>query len=139
MLCTASILLGGTAPYKAVHQKHPCTLWTLETLDNYNWHMDHAFALASEYTFRYKKQHKCLEHLNWLIENGTKPNKKGLTPFAQAMPIKYKNVNAVKAYRDYYLGEKDSFAKWGKGRPAPDWWKYELEKLGKTKKEKDSL
>lgn len=129
MLCTVSHILGGEAPYKQVHQKHPCTLWTLETKDNYHWHMSHALALACEYTFRYKKQHKCLDHLHWLIENGTKPTKSGLTPFAQAMPDKYKNNDPVKAYRDYYLGEKAVFAKWDKGRQAPDWWNNEFQKL----------
>ena len=44
----------------------------------------------------------------------------GLTPFAQAMPEQYRNKNAVKAYRDYYINEKSSFLTWTK-RKTPMW------------------
>ena len=45
----------------------------------------------------------------------------GLTEFPQAMPEKYKIMgNAVKAYRQFYLGEKMGFARWTK-RNIPDW------------------
>ena len=26
--------------YKAVHHNHPCTVWTRESLHNYNWHYE---------------------------------------------------------------------------------------------------
>ena len=45
-----------------------------------------------------------------------------MTPFAQAMPDKYKHKNAVKAYRNYYNGEKLSIATWKK-RKQPNWVK----------------
>ena len=45
-----------------------------------------------------------------------------LTPFAQAMPDQYKDADAVKAYRAYYMGEKKAFAKWKAGN-TPHWWK----------------
>ena len=51
-----------------------------------------------------------------LIPNGA------LTPFAQAMPDQYKCIDAVRAYRNYYRCEKAYFAKWQKGRAAPQWW-----------------
>ena len=54
-----------------------------------------------------------------LIPNGA------LTPFAQAMPDEYKSANAIDAYRRYYIMEKAYFAKWDKGRAAPQWWPYE--------------
>ena len=44
-----------------------------------------------------------------------------LTPFAQAMPEKYRDNNTVKAYREYYIGEKQHLATWKK-RGAPKWW-----------------
>ena len=47
----------------------------------------------------------------------------GLTPFAQAMPEKYKVTgNAIKAYRQFYKGEKSHFARWTK-RATPIWFK----------------
>jgi hypothetical protein len=36
------------------------------------------------------------------------------------MPDKYKNDDVVKAYRDYYLGDKWQFATWKTN--APKWW-----------------
>ena len=30
-----------TLLYKAVHYHHPCTVWTMQTNNNYNWHYVH--------------------------------------------------------------------------------------------------
>ena len=49
----------------------------------------------------------------------------GLTPFAQAMPDQYRNKNAVKAYRDYYINEKSNLLIWTK-RKTPEWINGEL-------------
>jgi hypothetical protein len=68
------------------------------------------------------KYHRCLagiiqlEDMQGLIPDGP------LTPFAQAMPDQYKDADAVKAYRAYYIGEKKAFAKWKAGN-TPQWWK----------------
>ena len=43
-----------------------------------------------------------------------------LTPFAQAMPDEYKNVDPVIAYRTYYINDKKDFATWK--NKVPDWW-----------------
>mgnify|MGYP006271713743 FL=1 len=43
--------------YKAVHVGHPCTIWTMETNANYEWHYQHFKALCIEYRFRYGKTH----------------------------------------------------------------------------------
>ena len=40
----------------------------------------------------------------------------------QCMPDEYKDNNYVTAYRNYYKGEKEYFAKWEKGRQQPEWW-----------------
>ena len=48
------------------------------------------------------------------------------TPFAQAMPEKYKNHNAIKAYRDYYIHDKQFNIKceWNKDPSrTPHWFK----------------
>lgn len=61
--------------------------------------------------------------IEWLQQNGVRSSKSGLTPFAQAMPDEYKNANdPVLAYRNYYLGEKRSFATWKEPSKQPDWW-----------------
>ena len=75
----------------------------------------------TEYRFRLEKDsgHKSilvLEKIRNCSFDGS-----GMTEFAQAMPDEYKiKGNAVKAYRQFYLGEKMHFAKWTK-RDVPGW------------------
>lgn len=110
---------------KAVMVNHPCTKWTMESVHNYKWLYHHGYALCKEYTHRYGKTHKMESLYNeFLITVPFKllaSGKHALTPFAQAMPEKYKNPDAIIAYRNYYLGEKKRFAKWTK-RNVPDWY-----------------
>jgi hypothetical protein len=121
MLCTALNKKGFTTPYKSTHLKHPCVFWVEESFENFLWLKNLAFALNTEYQFRYEKDsdHKSIsvihEISNYDYEN------RGLTEFAQAMPDQYKVPgDAVKAYRQFYRGEKMKFAKWTKRR-VPEW------------------
>ncbi|WP_218143944.1 hypothetical protein [Nitrosomonas marina] len=78
-------------------------------------------ALNSEYRFRFNKtgDHKSISVIREISD--LTYELVGLTPFAQAMPDKYKVPgNAVKAYRQFYVGEKLGFAKWTK-RNIPKW------------------
>lgn len=109
------------SPYRGGHPHHPCTRWAGDTRDNYEWLASYGLALCNEYTLRYGKVHACEEPIMilWklcgLIPEGE------MTPFAQAMPDEHKHEDVVKAYRSYY--HTKTFAKWEKGRNAPDWWK----------------
>ena len=121
MLCTALNKKGFTTPYKSTHVKHPCVLWVESSHDNFLWLKNLTLALNDEYQFRFEKNsnHKSVfvldEISNYSYES------LGLTEFPQAMPEKYKIMgNAVKAYRQFYLGEKMGFARWTK-RNIPDW------------------
>ena len=110
--------------YKSVHLNHPCTRWAAECYQNWKWLCRHGLALCNEYTYRYGKEHKCKEIIRMLYKNSFGPKYKflqGRTAFAQAMPNQYKQKNAVKAYRAYYLGEKKRFSKWTRRKP-PTWW-----------------
>jgi len=121
MLCTALNKKGFSTPYKSTHIKHPCVLWVEESFENFSWLQNLALALNDEYRFRFEKDsnHKSISVLKE-ISTFTYENR-GLTEFAQAMPVQYKVPgDAVKAYRQFYLGEKMSFAKWTK-RSIPDW------------------
>jgi hypothetical protein len=122
LLSTASIINGGTAPYKQTHLKHPCTIWTAKSEDNYNWLVEHGLELCKEYSKRYNKIHKSEEIINWLKINGKRSNYKSLTDFAQAMPDQYKNKDAVIAYRNYYVNEKKTFATWKNPAVIPEWF-----------------
>jgi len=104
--------------YKLTHYNHPCAVWTRSSLSNWLWLKDMTLALCAEYTYRYGKTHKgegvCLS----LPAPDLKD--KGLTPFAQALPEKYRCEDAVAAYRKYYLAEKSHLFKW-KNRSVPEW------------------
>lgn len=110
--------------YKPTHRNHPCTKWAGESLGNFVWLYCLGLELAREYRHRYGKVHKsglvivptsaiAFRHVGTDME---------MTPFAQAMPEQYRNEDAVSAYRNYYLSEKASIAKWTK-REIPSWWK----------------
>lgn len=111
--------------YLAVHKYHPCTTWTAESKANYDWHYEHFMALGTEFTLRFGKQHATIAKLGELLQNAPQniPDI-GLTPFALAMtayPECIVEGDAPASYRNYYHAAKP-FAKWARGRPAPDWW-----------------
>jgi hypothetical protein len=122
MLCATHWLSGGNAPYKLTHAKHPCNLWLLESLDNYNFLCNLGMELCREYTKRYGKIHKTQEVIEWCTENKPDIESVGLTTFPQAMPDKYKHINPVRAYRTYYINEKKGFAKYTNSK-VPVWLK----------------
>ncbi len=116
-------------PWKMTHVNHPCTQWAAETWANYMWLSQHGIELCREYTARYGKVHKSEEVHRWLNRvipptfSGTRiEDPLGRTPFAVAMPEKYKVPgDPVTSYRAYYLAEKARFAKWKTGN-TPLWW-----------------
>ena len=107
--------------YKAVHMKHPCTIWTMESIENYRWHWKLFNALCDEYTYRYGKIHKTDSLLRKdLFWGPANISNNGLTPFRMAMFEDCKGPDVVKSYRTYYHA-KDFKMVWTK-RPAPNWW-----------------
>lgn len=129
IMCTALNKKGFSTPYKSTHVKHPCVLWTEESYENFIWLKNLALALNTEYQYRYQKKtdHKSIFVLDEISDY--KYDNIGLTEFAQAMPDKYKVPgNAVKAYRQFYLGDKLKFARWTR-RAVPRWAKTEYAKL----------
>jgi hypothetical protein len=123
MLSTACRLSGcGDVGYKATHINHPSSLWARDTIDNWLWLRNLAEGLNTQYQKRYCK---AINHKSYdVIKTLPLPHisKTGLSTFAQAMPDGYKNDDVVKAYRSYYINEKNSFAKWDKLCNVPEWW-----------------
>lgn len=113
-------------PYKLSHKNHPCSIWVRKSLSNYLYLCELGLELSKEYTYRYGKRHKSQEVIEWCIIN--KPNIPdiGFTEPAKAMPDEYKVDSVVQSYRNYYMGEKYSFAKW-KNREIPNWFKFNEE------------
>ena len=122
MLCTTLNKFQGNSPYKPTHQNHPCTLWVGESVENWNWLIQLAMELNTEYMFRYEATvpHASIK----IIKSLSPPNLpiKKMTPFAQAMPHRYKDLNnPINAYRRFYVAEKRGFCTWTK-RQKPDWF-----------------
>ena len=111
---------------KLTHKNHPSSIWTRESLSNYNWLVELTKELCKEYTYRYGKIHKCeKDYLQILEENKPDIPDIGLTTPKQAMPDTYKiNTNniedSIEAYRQYYFFEKNSMFSWKK-RTKPEW------------------
>lgn len=121
-MASSHVLHAPVELYKQSFMNHPCTIWARESVDNYKWLTYHTHELSNEYTHRYGKVHKAHDMTKWFIFNIPYIIKKQqLTPFAQAMPDKYKNKCAIQAYRDYYIHEKARFAKWKFTEP-PQWF-----------------
>ena len=121
---------------KSVMVNHPCTQWAYESAHNYIWLWEHGNELCREYTYRYNKIHSMNDlYTKYLVQM---PNKlackfpQSRTPFAQAMPEQYKNVDPVHAYRQYYIHEKNKFAKWTR-REVPLWYSQGLVELNTSK------
>jgi hypothetical protein len=121
MLCTALNKKGISTPYKSTHINHPCVVWVEYSFKNFCWLKNLTIALNNEYRFRFEKDvdHKSISVLHQITEHDYE--NRGITEFAQAMPDIYKVPgDPIKAYRQFYSGEKMSFAKWTK-RSIPYW------------------
>ena len=114
--------------YKAVHVKHPCTIWTMESDANYRWHWEHARALAKEYTYRYGKIHKTEKELLWNIQAPPRNIPKGpMTPFRLAMTANPECIfpdDPVKSYRAFYHTKQYRFKMVWSKRSVPEWFHY---------------
>lgn len=124
ILSTLCRLSGIDVGYKQIHIRPSlCYLGRGVSKSNWLcWLKKLNYALHEEYKYRYGKDkiHKAY----FVSENLPIPilPKLGMTSFAQAMPERYKNDNAVTAYRDYYLNEKHDIAFWTK-RLKPYWFR----------------
>ena len=128
MLSTTHRILDGDeviseSLYKVAHKNHPCTIWTRTNKSNYLWLFRLWKNLSMEYTLRYDKLHLSWTKLNKYLNFTPKNIPEGeLTEQPQCMPDYCKDKeDVVEAYRNYYILEKNSFAKW-KFSGQPDWF-----------------
>lgn len=108
--------------YQATHINHPSAVWCRESVENYNWLVDHFFALMAEYTYRYDKQHKCYGELSYMLQSPPKNLQKyDFTPMPSAMDDQYKiSDDPLTNYRNYYNIGKLRMHKWTNRQP-PEW------------------
>jgi len=116
-----------TSMYKVTHQNHPSRIWAGQSEENYKWLYDLWFWTCKEYWWRYGKIHKTWEKLYNIVSHIPQNISTGsFTPPPQCMPDHCKKSDTVDAYRNYYMTEKATFAKWGgtdgEMREPPNWF-----------------
>ena len=131
MLCTA---LWHHAPdyaeerdlYKPVHQKHPCTLWAMETRANYMYAWFLYKEMLDEYTIRYQKQHGAGKHKLALLTGADYIPRGNVTQHPQCFSghddLKTDEFYPIEAYRKFYIADKSRFARY-KYTEKPKWMK----------------
>lgn len=124
LLSTCCRVSGVECGYRVSHVNHPCSLWVRESLTNWYYLRDLAIKLQDEYYYRYGKIHAAYRVITYLRQPNIADIDLTLPP--QCMPSCYKldKGDLIKAYRNYYIGEKASFARWS-GREIPYWFNYE--------------
>lgn len=128
MLSSVADKYGFPYLYKPTHKNHPCTIWAGASRENWEWLIEHVMEMEREKIRRTRKGHISAEVVRYYRDNNFGPKKGALTPFAQAMPDKYRSNNAASSYRSYYLNEKQFFKDgsrpiWKPVDP-PTWWSF---------------
>ena len=128
-------------PHRGGYKHHPLTLWAAETYANWRWMFSHTEALCSEFLHRFGKEHAVADQLIHLRKafswSDYIPNTHEDEP---SKPIYFErcfnqsqgeNLDLIdtdlwpcdhEAYREFYRRDKQTFAKWEKGRDQPAWW-----------------
>ncbi len=129
----ATILPQDIAPVKHTHVNHPSTIWCRQSFAQYKWLMEHAAAIFVDYSRRYLKRHKTeldFFTIKRIIDakvdsgdiNRLFPSCNLFTQPPQCMPDEYKHASSIEAYRNYYWGDKQYFARWMSQDEIPHWW-----------------
>jgi hypothetical protein len=107
--------------YKASHINHPDGIWVRNSCGNYNWLYKLFVATCDEYTKRYGRKHETDRKLRNILALEPENIKCGeFVEPPQCMPDNCKDTNTIQAYRNYYITEKKSFAKWK--TKTPEWF-----------------
>jgi len=108
--------------YSATHINHPSAVWCRQSVENYAWLVEHFYALMTEYTHRYGKNHKCMGELSYMLQSPPfKLKEWDWTEPPSAMDDQYKiSTDVVTNYRNYYKNGKAHIHKWTNRQP-PEW------------------
>ena len=114
--------------YKAVHTGHPCTIWTMRSNNNYNWHYVHFCALCDEFKYRYGKTHATDIKLRDILKSPPRNIPVGyLTnqPLAMQSNPECMLDDIVKSYRAFYQTKQAKFKMTWTKRDVPEWFQVE--------------
>ncbi len=107
--------------YAATHVNHPSAVWTRQSVENYNWLVEHMYGLIAEYEHRYNKQHKCKQIAYYLQSPPHNLREYNMTKMPCAMDDKYViSDDPVVNYRNYYNVGKRHLHNWT-NREQPEW------------------
>lgn len=115
--------------YNATHINHPSAKWVRQSKANYMWLLELLKALLVEYEYRFDKEHKTKETLNFLGQAPINLPDYGLTTPSLAMDEQYISIpiemfsphpflDATLNYQNYYRLGKKHLHNWTK-RPVP--------------------
>lgn len=123
MLCSVYYFGDQEVPenaYKLSNYNHPCSIWVRRSLSNWLWLRNFTLILGAEYSYRYgNKKHASVEKCKTL-PRPIIPDI-GMTPFCQAVPPEFQGVDPVKAYRAYFVRDKQHLKQYS-GRNVPEWF-----------------
>lgn len=109
--------------YKSTHVNHPSAVWTRKSVENYNWLVEHFYALGDEYTYRYGKTHKSFAgDLAYMLQSPPKNlTEYDMTVMPSAMADEFiVDEDPIINYRNYYKIGKARMHSW-KNRQPPEW------------------
>lgn len=112
--------------YSATHINHPSAVWARQSVENYNWLVEHLYSLGDEYRYRYDKVHKTILNIGYEIQSPPFNLKAwDWTPMPSCMDKQYIiSDDPIVNYRNYYIHGKSHIHAW-KRREAPAWIKSE--------------
>ena len=127
MLCTAFHEQGIEAPYRPSHTRHPSSIWTRLSYDNFQWLIAHAHGISEEYTARYGKVHKSKAVLDWCEDHAHLLgfDLRDLTKFAIAIADdmlcrkhpSFESLSPTDKYKAYCFFDKQHIASWKRNKP----------------------
>lgn len=119
---------GSDWPYGITHINHPCTIWTRESIQNFNWLWECSNHLCDVFQQRWRKKHSIKAIMQWMKQNPPDLPTSKQTPFAQVFPDCYQQYGPILGYRRYYAMKTTYMAlKWDYS-PQPDWWNQDFVK-----------
>ena len=106
MCCTTHWESGSEAPYKRAHKNHPSTIWTRQSIQHYNWLVEHGLEICREFELRYGKPHATQKVLEWCKDN--KPNipDNGFIAPPKCMPEEFRVEDTIESYKNFYINDK---------------------------------
>ena len=112
--------------YRAVHQKHPCTIWAGQTRANYLYSLDMFREMCREYTYRYGKVHASWRLYDALVDAAQYVPDGNITPhpecFSEHTDLKSGRPWPIQSYRKFYMTKQKRFKMVWTKRDMPEWF-----------------